>query len=775
MPRRAVLTERQRAALFDLPTDEAALVRHYTLSDDDLTHIRRRRRPQNRLGFALQLCALRYPGRLLQPGEVIPEAVLAFIGAQIGVASGDLLDYGAREATRYTHSSDLQRLYDYRPFEGLARREIAHWLTGAAEAAQSNDGLAAALLAELRDRRIIAPGISILERFCADALVAAERRIEARIADRLDSPMRVRLLQLLADKTTKGVTRLVWLRDHEPGHNSRDANRLMDRLEWIRALHVSVSVTEGVAPHRVARLRRQGERYYADGLRDLPHNRKLAILAACVTEWRATIADAIVETHDRIVGRLYRSAERASATQIADQRAAVEKTLTSFAEVGASLVAAKEAEKDLDGAVDAVIGWEKLSALVETAVVLTAKIAADPLDFVGMGYARFRLYAPRLLDMLDLRATPAAEPLLHAIDALRSVNASGPGSEDMPITFARPKWRKRLAGKAGPDRRMWEIAILFAIRDALRSGDIWLEESRRHRDIGTALLPTPAMAAIARLAVPLDAQTWLDARRTTLAAAIEEAGVAAARGLLPNGAIQDGAIKLEKLERNDPDGAENLVLDLYGRLPPTRITNLLLQVDDATGFSEVFVNLRTGAPCRDRIGLLTVLLADGVNLGLKKMAAATDTHTFWELIRIARWHIEDDAYRRALAMIVEAQDALPLAAIWGGGVTSSSDGQFFPAGGHGEAMNLVNAKYGTDPGLKAYTHISDRFAPFATQTIPATVHEAPFILDGLLMNEAGRRIREHYADTGGFTDHVFATCAILGFVFAPRIRDLPSK
>ena len=65
--------------------------------------------------------------------------------------------------------------------------------------------------------------------------------------------------------------------------------------------------------------------------------------------------------------------------------------------------------------------------------------------------------------------------------------------------------------------------------------------------------------------------------------------------------------------------------------------------------------------------------------------------------------------------------------------------------------------------------------PFATQTIPATVHEAPYILDGLLMNDAGRRVREQYADTGGFTDHVFAVTALLGYQFIPRIRDLPSK
>jgi TnpA family transposase len=55
------------------------------------------------------------------------------------------------------------------------------------------------------------------------------------------------------------------------------------------------------------------------------------------------------------------------------------------------------------------------------------------------------------------------------------------------------------------------------------------------------------------------------------------------------------------------------------------------------------------------------------------------------------------------------------------------------------------------------------------------ISEAPYILDGLLMNETGRRIREQYADTGGFTDHVFAVSAILGDAFIPRIHDLPSK
>jgi TnpA family transposase len=91
MPSRHILTERQRAALFDLPTTEVEMLHHYILADDNVEHIQDRRRPENRIGFALQLCVLRYPGRLLSQGEVIPDKLLRFIGAQSGITGEALI------------------------------------------------------------------------------------------------------------------------------------------------------------------------------------------------------------------------------------------------------------------------------------------------------------------------------------------------------------------------------------------------------------------------------------------------------------------------------------------------------------------------------------------------------------------------------------------------------------------------------------------------------------------------------------------------------------
>jgi Domain of unknown function (DUF4158) len=68
MPRRYILTASERV-LVAIPTDETALIRLYTLSEQDLSVIKQRRGDANRLGFAVLLCCLRYPGYALPAGE----------------------------------------------------------------------------------------------------------------------------------------------------------------------------------------------------------------------------------------------------------------------------------------------------------------------------------------------------------------------------------------------------------------------------------------------------------------------------------------------------------------------------------------------------------------------------------------------------------------------------------------------------------------------------------------------------------------------------------
>lgn len=749
------------------------MLRHYTLADDDLEHIKERRRPENRIGFALQLCALRYPGRLLSKGEVIPEQMLRFVGAQLGITGDALLPYANRRQTRQQHLNALRLIYGYKMFTGRGALDLKQWLEGQAEQARSNEDLAKRFVKECRRLQIIVPAVSSVERLCADALVSAEQRIEARIVGRLGSELQDQLDDLLAEDIDGRISRFIWLRQFEVGKNSADINRLLDRLEFLHAIELPADLFSDVPPHRVTRLRRQGERYFTDGLKDITSDRRLAILAICVSEWKAAIADAIVETHDRIVGKTWREAKRLCDAQFADSKTALQTTLRGFSHLGAALIEANGDGAPLEGAIVSIGGWEALEQLVATAAKLTDTMATEPMAHVSQGFHRFRRYAPRMFRILDIEAAPVAEPLIAAA----KIVGEGKNNLVRPTNFLRrnSKWYRHLEAQGDGDHKLWEVAVLSHVRDAFRSGDIWLPHSRRYADIKDALVPLTAVQNTPRLSVPFEPMEWLDDRKARMAEGLERLAKAARQGAIPGGSIENGILKLDRLSADVPAEADQLVLDLYRRLPDVRITDILLDVDKATGFTDAFTHLRTGAPCKDTVGLLNVLLAEGLNLGLSKMAEASNTHEYFQLSRLSRWHIESDAINQALAIVIEAQSALPMAQFWGAGVTASSDGQFFPTTRQGEAMNLINAKYGNDPGLKAYTHVSDQFNPFATQDIPATVGEAPYILDGLLMNPTGKNIREQYADTGGFTDHVFAVTSLLAYRFIPRIRDLPSK
>jgi hypothetical protein len=167
MPRRHALTEAQLEILLALPAAEPDLIRHWTLSTADLAVIERRRGGHNQLGYALQLCAFRYPGRLLRQGEVIPEPGLHFIADQLHVGADVLAAYAARPQTRREQLDGLRGAFGFRMFAPGHGRDMLAWLLPVALATTNAITVAAALMDELRRRRIVAPGPSVVERLAA--------------------------------------------------------------------------------------------------------------------------------------------------------------------------------------------------------------------------------------------------------------------------------------------------------------------------------------------------------------------------------------------------------------------------------------------------------------------------------------------------------------------------------------------------------------------------------------------------------------------------------
>lgn len=83
---------------------------------------------------------------------------------------------------------------------------------------------------------------------------------------------------------------------------------------------------------------------------------------------------------------------------------------------------------------------------------------------------------------------------------------------------------------------------------------------------------------------------------------------------------------------------------------------------------------------------------------------------------LASWHLREETYGRALARLVDAQHTAPLAALFGSGTSSSSDGQNFPLDRRARSTTGTQSvrHKGTEPAVSFYSHVSGslRAVPF---------------------------------------------------------------
>jgi hypothetical protein len=91
-----------------------------------------------------------------------------------------------------------------------------------------------------------------------------------------------------------------------------------------------------------------------------------------------------------------------------------------------------------------------------------------------------RRYAPRLLDAFAFKAAPVAQKVLDGIDTLRAMNQANARSvpKDAPMGFLKPRWEQQVLTDDGIDRRFYELCALSELKNALRSGDVWVPGSR---------------------------------------------------------------------------------------------------------------------------------------------------------------------------------------------------------------------------------------------------------------------------------------------------------
>lgn len=382
-----------------------------------------------------------------------------------------------------------------------------------------------------------------------------------------------------------------------------------------------------------------------------------------------TLTDEVIELHERILGSLFSRAKRTQAERLQQTGKLIQSKLKQYVTVGQALLNARESGEDPWAAIEDVLPWQEFINSVEETRFLSRKDNFDPLHLITEKYSTLRKYAPRMLAALQFMAAPAAIQLSDALDIVREMYRKQlrkvPPSA--PTGFIPESWRKVVITPSGIDRKYYEFCVLNELKGALRSGDIWVKGSRRYRNFDDYLIPSgdfekSLLNNQLPLAIPADCNEYIESRMTLLAARLKEVNAMALTGDLPDVDISDKGLKITPLD-NSVSSAVSPFADLvYGMLPHPKITEMLDEVDGWTGFTHHFTHLKNHhVRPKDRKLLLTTILADGINLGLTKMAESCPGTTKSSLEGIQAWYIRDETYSAALAELVNAQKKRPLA------------------------------------------------------------------------------------------------------------------
>ncbi|MGI4795848.1 MAG: Tn3 family transposase, partial [Janthinobacterium lividum] len=706
--------------------------------------------------------------------------MLEFVAGQLSILPGVFADYARRDQTRREHAAELLAFFSLRSFRLSDWRDCMRVGADAAWATDRGEPIVQAMLIHLRARGVLVPDAAVLERIGLAARARARQRTFHALADGITEAERTALDSLLVTDPAVRRSRFAWLRDAPEAPAPKNMVALLDRLDWMRDVGVAGDRAALIHPARLARLVEEGGIMTAQHLANVEPLRRTALLVAGVVDLETRLTDAILAMFCKYMGSLFTKARGRDERRFQTTKRDVARTLLLFRRTIAALKRAKETGEEGGTAVEREVGLGKLDQALPVIDAVAGVADVEILGTAAEKYAVVRRFSPRFLAAFRFQSSTPHDPLLAAIDLLKAMDESGAQAlpKRLPSAFLAPKWRRMIFVGPVPDRRLYETAVLAILRDRLRGAGVWVAGSRDHRAFEDYLLPAePAGTVLGGIAGEADPVRYVAARAGMLHDRLQFVAACAARGELDGVEIEDGSLYIARTKPTVPDAARLMAGRLYGMLPRVRVTEVVADVADMTGFAACFTHLRTGNPPADLSTLYAALLADGTNLGLSRMADATRGLSYHHLVNVAQWHVNEDNYASGRAAIVEAHHRHPMSAIWGDGTDSSSDGQYFRAGGRAGPGGDVNAKYGIDPGIVLYTTQSGQYGPMHTRVISATASEAPYVLDGLhpQAHRTSLRIAEHYTDTAGATDHVFGLCHLLGYRFAPRIKDLKDR
>jgi TnpA family transposase len=714
---------------------------------------------------------------------------VGFVARQLRVDPGVLAGYGVRPQTRTDHVNQVRVTWGSRSTTANDLDDVRDWLANEALAQDRPIVLSHMARERFYQLRLVRPGLTVIERsLVAAAHDDAREETARRVAPLLSAERRRQLDGLLEVDTGLGAARATWSRHLPVQASPRVFNDEMDKLAFLRDLGAGEWDLSALPAERVAVLARWAQEASNQALAQSSEERRYPALLAFGAERLAGVIDGLVDLFDKLLAGTNAKARRRLGEYRQSVAVAANDKVVLLAEIARVLL-----EPDLDdesrlGALFEAVPKDRLAAALAECDRIARPADGSHVDLLGDHYSRLRQCVPRWMDVLSFCSHREDDELLEGMDLLRELNRTGrlEVPSGAPLTFVPKAWSPFVLSEEDKiSRRSWELALLWRLRERLRSGDVWVTGSRRYADPETYLLDRTTWAGLRdEYCRAVEQPRAGDERVAQLGSDLDdELGPFATmlgRGEGPVRLDGDRLVVGRDLGDDLPASVgqlRHLVLKVFPKV--VELTEVLVAVDAACGFSEhllhaVGTNSRSPAMLTH---LYAALLAQATNLGPEAMARASGL-SYDQIAHATGWYLRDETLTAAIDAVINHHHHLPAARLWGDGTFSSSDGQRFPVQVKALNAGALPRYFGFGRGISVLTSVSDHYATYGTRVIPTRVREGLFALDEIFSlrdRDSELAIAEHTTGTAGPTDLLFGANDLVGLAFSPRIRDLADQ
>lgn len=784
---------------------EDELHAQWFLSSDEQTLIINKKNPC-RLGFITLLKFFQNQTYFPDKRAAIPGVVVDYLARQIGVTPESLDDYDWTGRTGRRDRAEILNFLGIRRAHQQDKDALVAWLRAEVLPAAP---LLESLLEQAHDwfarQKIEPPSNAQLQRLLNSTTHVFESELVALISALLTPETKASIDALLGSQSELGdvctdqkstsaveLRGLTWI-GHDPGRVSLDTAQ-QELAKLIRIRQVALPTKEFIAlpPHWLQKYYRRASIESIWELHRHPEDIRYTLVAAFCWQRQQGITDNLVDLLIQAVHKISNRAEKKVEKQLLDSLRQVRGKPNLLFKL------AEAAVDQPDGVIKEVlyplVGLQTLEDLVKEFKTSGKSYQNVVHTVIRASYSNhYRRMLPPIVDALAFFSNNTVhQPVMKALELLKSYRDSGvryfAADDNVPIDgVIKPKWRDIVVeqdsdGKERVNRINYEISVLQALRDRLRSKEIWVEGSHRYRNPDEDLpkdFDANRVAYYDALKLPADPKSFINILKQQMVDALSMLN----QGLPKNPRVfirEQGKkrICLTPLEaQTEPENLKHMKAELFKRWASTSLLDILKETDLRVDFTRIFQSCRqreTLAHDKLQQRLLLCLYALGTNAGIKRVAAGGHDITYQELLYVRHGFLQKNALREAISKIANATFAIRLPEIWGEGTTScASDAKKFGAWDQ-NLLTEWHVRYG-GRGVTIYWHVENKSVCIYSQLKRCSSSEVSSMIEGVLRHATDADVQKQYTDSHGQSEVGFAFCHLLGFDLLPRLKAIASQ